>query len=76
MISYEFKHHDALEDAKAAGYVLLAALRESQQDLETWKRRVNQPIDPKRSSSGAAIHRDGNPEGDLYGEVIAFTGGS
>ena len=74
MIGYEFRHHDALEDAKAAGYVLLAALRESQQDLETWKRRVNRPIDPKRSSSGAAIHRDGNPEGDLYGEVIAFTG--
>jgi len=26
-IGYEFKHHDALEDAKAAGFVLLAALR-------------------------------------------------
>lgn len=73
-IGYEFKHHDALEDAKAAGYVLLAALRESQQDLEEWKRRVNQPIDPDRSSSGTAIQRDGNPEGDLYGEVIVFTG--
>lgn len=73
-IGYEFKHHDALEDAKAAGYVLLAALRESQQDLEEWKRRVNLPIDPDRSSSGAAIQRDGNPEGDLYGEVIVFTG--
>jgi DNA polymerase-3 subunit epsilon len=28
-IGYEFKHHDALEDAKAAGYVLLAAMQES-----------------------------------------------
>lgn len=73
-IGYDFKHHDALEDAKAAGYVLLAALRESQQDLEAWRRRVNQPIDPEQSSSGAAIQRDGNPEGDLYGEVIVFTG--
>ena len=73
-IGYEFRHHDALEDAKAAGYVLLAALRESQQDLDTWKRRVNQPIDPGRSSSGTAIHRNGNPEGDLFGEVIVFTG--
>ncbi len=26
-IGYEFKHHDALEDAKAAGQVLLAAIR-------------------------------------------------
>ena len=73
-IGYDFKHHDALEDAKAAGYVLLAALRESQQDLEAWRRRVNQPIDPEQSSSGAAIQRDGNPEGDLYGEVVVFTG--
>jgi len=73
-IGYEFNHHDALEDAKAAGYVLLAALRESRQDLDAWKRRVNQPIDPEKSSSGAAIRRNGNPEGDLYGEVIVFTG--
>jgi DNA polymerase-3 subunit epsilon len=73
-IGYEFRHHDALEDAKAAGYVLLAALRESQQDLDAWKRRVKQPIDPERSSSGAAVHRNGNPEGDLFGEIIVFTG--
>jgi len=73
-IGYEFQHHDALEDAKAAGFVLLAALRESQQSLEDWKRRVNQPIDPESSSSGASIQRDGNPEGDLFGEVIVFTG--
>lgn len=73
-IGYEFKHHDALEDAKACGYVLLAALRESQQDLGALVRRVNQPIDPERSSSGAAIYREGNPEGDLCGEIIVFTG--
>lgn len=73
-IGYEFKHHDAEEDAKAAGHVLVAALRESQTELDHWHWRVNQPIDPNRSSSGAAVQRDGNPEGDLYGEVIVFTG--
>lgn len=73
-IGYEFQHHDALEDAKAAGIVLLAALRESQQDLEQWRHRVSLPIDPESSSSGAAIQRDGNPEGDLYGDVLVFTG--
>ena len=36
-LGYEFKHHDALEDAKAAGYVLIAALQESQQDLSFWQ---------------------------------------
>lgn len=73
-IGYELKHHDALEDAKAAGHVLLAAFEESAQDLDGWLRRVNQPIDPTRSSQGSHIHRDGNPGGDLHGEVIVFTG--
>jgi DNA polymerase III subunit epsilon len=73
-IGYEFRHHDALEDARAAGFVLLAALRESEKNLEYWHHRVNQPIDPNRSSSGSAVQRDGNPEGDLYGEILVFTG--
>lgn len=73
-IGYEFKHHDALEDAKAAGYVLVAALRESRQDLDAWQHRVNQPIDLERSIAAACIQREGNPDGDLFGEVIVFTG--
>jgi DNA polymerase III subunit epsilon len=73
-IGYQFQHHDALEDAKAAGFVLLAALRESRQDIDHWHRRVTQPIDPESSSSGSAVQRDGNPEGDLHGEVLVFTG--
>ena len=73
-VGYEFRHHDALEDAKAAGHVLLTALQESQLNLESWQRRVKQPIDPEKSTSRATIQRDGNPEGDLYGEIIVFTG--
>ena len=73
-IGYEFQHHDALEDAKAAGFVLLAALRESQMDLDQWHQRVNLPVNLKSSSADAAVQRDGNPEGDLYGEVLVFTG--
>jgi DNA polymerase-3 subunit epsilon len=73
-IGYEFKHHDALEDAKASGQVLLAAIQTSGIDIEAWLRRVKQPIDPANSSSGSAIKRDGNPEGDLCGEVLVFTG--
>ncbi len=67
-IGYEFKHHDAREDAKAAGYVLLAAFRESQTNLDGWIHRVNQPI------TEPIIHREGNPDGDLFGEVMVFTG--
>lgn len=73
-IGYQFKHHDALEDAKASGQVLLAAINESKLDLKSWEMRVNQPIDLANSSSSSAITRVGNPEGDLYGEVVVFTG--
>lgn len=73
-IGYEFKHHDALEDAKAAAHVQLAAIRESQCDLAGWRVRVTQPIDPSRASWGPAIRRTGHPDGPLHGEVIVFTG--
>jgi len=74
MIGYDFQHHDALEDAKAAGHVLLAAFRESERNIDQWIHQVNQPIGFSKSSSDPSIQRDGNPEGDLYGTVLAFTG--
>jgi DNA polymerase-3 subunit epsilon len=74
MLGHDFKHHDALEDAKAAARILLAASSESGLDVEGWLRRVRQPIDLIASGSGAAIGREGNPEGALYGEVLVFTG--
>ena len=73
-IGYEFKHHNALEDAKASGHVLLAAIEATGLDLEAWLKRVKQPIYPSNSSSGSAISREGNLEGELYGEVMVFTG--
>lgn len=73
-IGYSFKHHDALEDAKASGQVLLAAINKTGLDIEAWLKRVKQPIDPSNSSCGSAVSRDGNPEGELYGEILVFTG--
>ena len=73
-IGYEFNHHNALEDAKASGQVLLAAIKESKLDLDMWAIRIRQPITPEYSSQGAAIQRTGNPEGDLHGEIVVFTG--
>jgi len=74
ILGYDFKHHDALEDAKAAAHILLAATNESGLDLDGWLRRVRQPIDPTVGSSAPAIRREGNPEGALYGEILVFTG--
>jgi DNA polymerase III subunit epsilon len=75
LIGYDFQHHHALEDAKAAGHVLLAAMTESGLDLDGLLQRVRQPIDPAaQSSAKMTIHRAGNQEGPMFGEVIVFTG--
>jgi DNA polymerase-3 subunit epsilon len=74
MLGHEFRHHDALEDAKAAAHILLAASNETELDIDGWLKRVRQPIDATASSSGSAVRREGNPEGALYGEVLVFTG--
>lgn len=70
-LGLRFRHHDALEDAKASGNILLAAIRETGLSLDDWLRRAHQPIDPSRTT---VVALDGNPEGDLYGEVVVFTG--
>ncbi len=74
IIGYEFDHHNALEDAKAAGMIINAAIEQTGLDLSAWAKRVNLPIDPSNSAAGGNIKRDGNPEGELYGEVLVFTG--
>ena len=73
-IGYTFKHHDALEDAKASAHVLLAAIDSTELDIQSWLERVRTPISLANVSSGSGNLRDGNPEGDLYGEVMVFTG--
>jgi DNA polymerase III subunit epsilon len=69
-LGYQFTNHDALEDAKAAAHILLAAIEKTGIDLHGWLKRIEQPIDPSTSN----ISREGNPEGFLYGEVLVFTG--
>ena len=74
LIGYEFKHHNALEDAKASGYILIAAIAKTGLGIKDWLKRVKQPIDPSNVSTRSAIRREGNPEGALYGENLVFTG--
>jgi DNA polymerase III subunit epsilon len=72
-IGYTFDHHNALEDAKASGQVLLAAMRESGLDLDAVLMRVLQPINLSANGS-ASVKRDGNADAEFLGEVIVFTG--
>lgn len=71
-IGFEFKHHDALEDAKACGAIILAAASETGLDLDGLITRIGQPIDGIAYSD--KINQDGNPDGILYGQSLVFTG--
>lgn len=73
LLGYKFVHHDALEDAKAAAYILNAAISKTGLDVAGWLKRVERPI---VSSHGReyAKRAEVNPEGPLYGEVLVFTG--
>jgi DNA polymerase III subunit epsilon len=73
-LGYKFHQHDALEDAKACGQILVAAMEKSGIDICEWLKRVRQPIGSGSKVDCGGIARDGNPEGICHGEVMAFTG--
>lgn len=68
-IGYQYKAHNALEDAKASAFLLISAIKKTNIDLNGWLTRVDKPI-----ANCEQIKRDGNLEGPLFGEVIVFTG--
>jgi DNA polymerase-3 subunit epsilon len=72
IIGFEFKHHDALEDAKASGAIINAAIEKAGLSLDGWLVRVEQPI--AGFSSSGKITVEGNPEGEFYGQSVVFTG--
>lgn len=71
-LNLDFNHHDALEDAITAGTVVKIACEISNLSIEEWFKRIGQPIFLYSKSS--QIKLEGNPEGNLYGESIVFTG--
>lgn len=73
-LNIEFDHHDALEDARAAGKVLLRASGESKVSVIDW---MDQQY--KKNSSGfhlqiKDVQETANPAGVLYGQNLCFTG--
>lgn len=66
-----FRHHDALDDARAAGLILLRAMEETGYDPVTWIERCNRSLG---EGSDASIRREGESDGPLVGESIVVTG--
>lgn len=62
MLGISFRHHDAEEDARAAGEILLHAIAKSGLTVAEWIVRAKQPITPSKSGPSERHTRDGNPE--------------
>ena len=66
-LGIEFRHHDAMEDARTAGLILLRAIEETGTVLSEWPNRLHQ-VAPWRQ------RRTGDGDGPLLGETVVFTG--
>jgi DNA polymerase-3 subunit epsilon len=64
----KYQAHDASEDARCAGEILMLAIGQTNLSIEQWLVRVRQPI------HSAANLPEANHDGILYGEVLVFTG--
>ena len=73
-LGYTFNHHDALEDAKASAHILISAIKEKDNTIDDWLIRVNNPILSNAKSYDKSISKEGNPNGNLFGEILVFTG--
>ena len=73
-LDISFRHHDALEDARAAAEIVLSACAATNTDIEGWLLRVGRPITGSSSSSTLSTKRERNVDGALSGETIVFTG--
>lgn len=68
-----FHHHDALQDAIAAGKIVWEASKKSGLSIEELLERSALPLHIYKDGA-TKIKLDGNPEGPLFREQIVFTG--
>lgn len=64
----KYQAHDASEDARCAGEILMLAVGQTGLSVEQWLVRAGQPIHTSEDIPHANI------EGPLFGEVLVFTG--
>lgn len=68
----DFQHHDAAEDARAAGLIFLRAMSETGIGIEGWLSELQGPA--RKGATFSRIARDGDPTGPLAGQSVVFTG--
>lgn len=74
-LGIEFRHHDALEDARTAGLIVVRALEETGLALDELTRMAQATL-PRQASGRARprLERKGDGDGGLFGETVVFTG--
>lgn len=72
-LGIEFDHHDALEDARTAGKVLIAALQRNRSIMQCTVTTFAAPQSRSRAYA-PQVQRAGKTSGRLAGEVVVLTG--
>jgi DNA polymerase-3 subunit epsilon len=69
-LGIDFQHHNAKEDARAAGEILVRALQHSGHSVTEWLLKSTLPI----SEDASRKKTPGDPTGSLFQETLVFTG--
>ncbi|MGV2871550.1 exonuclease domain-containing protein [Colwellia sp. E150_009] len=73
VLGYEFQHHNAEEDAKAAAFIVIEASKlKNVTDIKEWLSHIKKPVTPSFQEKIKNVK--GNEKGRLFGETIVFTG--
>lgn len=67
-------HHDALEDARVAGMLMMKAIAETGVDLDGWLGAQKRSPAASYAGSRGSLRREGDGDGPLMDECIVFTG--
>lgn len=77
----DFRHHDAAEDARVAGLLLLKAVADAGISLQQWLDQLGYasassgpPTRMNKSLYASKVARKGDGDGPLLGETVSFTG--
>ncbi len=81
LFEIQFQHHDAAEDARCAGLVVMRAIKDTGIPLQSWIDEIGYEssaagnmLRKKRPPDAGKHARKGDGDGPLLGEVVVFTG--
>jgi len=71
-LGIHYKAHDALEDARATGKVVMGAIDKTGISIEEWVIKIE--AEKNAGDWEVSVSREGNSNGRMFGAVMVFTG--